>query len=162
MTERHYTGICLKDAITTAACILMLGTSVSSCKNSETVQGAASRPESAETPKTPADLSLDEVISRLNQGLDDTSKQVQAAMAPHAAEIRSRTEEEVSKLFQWEYRVVDLPSSAPAETMQGKLSELGLEGWECISILPQDASLRVTCKRKPPSALAYLKYIPGL
>ena len=44
---------------------------------------------------------------------------------------------------------------------EAKLTELGDEGWECVSFQPVHDGTRVTCKRKPRGALAYLKFIPG-
>jgi hypothetical protein len=74
-----------------------------------------------------------------------------------------RTKEEVEKLFRWEYKVIETPADQSAGALESQLSELGADGWECFHIHTQTSGLvRITCKRKPKSALSYLKYIPGL
>ena len=162
MTVRHYTGFWLKDAITTAACILGIGTTLSACKDSDSGIQAAPVALAENTPAEEKELSLESVIDNLNEQLDQASGQLQEAVKPHAEEIHRQTKEEVDKLFRWEYRVVELPSSASVAKMEQELSVLGEEGWECVSFVQVGERTRVTCKRRPPSAIAYLKYIPGL
>jgi hypothetical protein len=68
----------------------------------------------------------------------------------------------MDKLFRWEYKVVDLAANQDANEFQGQLSLLGDDGWECFSISALLDKTRVTCKRRPKSAISHLKYIPGL
>ena len=160
MTIRHYTGFSLKMAITTAACALVLTLGISACSDSDTPP--QEQAQGAPTVAPEADLSLDTVLDNLNEQLDKASDQVQEAVGPHAEQLQSRTKEEVEKLLRWEYKVMDLAADITAQQMETRLSQVGEEGWECGSVVPVPNGLRVTCKRKPPSALAYLKYIPGL
>ncbi len=161
MTVRHYTGFWLKHAITTAACIATLLTTLSACKDSDSGQ-----PEAPEGPtKIPTQDSIQDslgaVMENLNEQLDQASSHVQQVVAPHAEEIQARTKDEVEKAFRWEYKVQDIPADTSAEAFEAKLTELGDEGWECVSFQPVHDGTRVTCKRKPRGALAYLKFIPG-
>jgi hypothetical protein len=88
---------------------------------------------------------------------------VQNAVAPHADAIQNRTKEEVEKLFRWEYRVVELPSTISSAELELQLSNLGDEGWECFDLAHRPADVtQITCKRRPKSAISYLKYLPGL
>ncbi len=160
MTIRHYTGFSLKMAITTAACALAVTLGISACSDSDTAP--EEQAQSAPTVAPEADLSLDTVLDNLNEQLDKASDHVQEAVGPHADQLQSKTKEEVEKLFRWEYKVMDLPANVTAEQMESRLSQVGEDGWECSSIVSVPNAFRVTCKRKPPSALAYLKYIPGL
>mgnify|MGYP006280103587 CR=1 FL=1 len=162
MTIRHYTGFWLKDAITTAACVFVAAFGLSACSDSDSEVPTESTPAATPQAQSEVDDAIGSVLNNLNQQLEKTSDQVQEAMAPHAEEIQARTKDEVEKLFKWEYKVVDMPASSTPSQMERELSELGAEGWECVSILAVPTGLRVSCKRKPPSALAYLKYIPGL
>jgi len=162
MTVRHYTGFWLKDAITTAACILTLGMSLSACKDSDTPEAEVEPAEAKNTPLPSNEISLDSVIQNLNKHLDTASEHVQGMSVPDTEEIHARTKDEVEKLFRWEYKVQDVPGNPSAESFETTLTTLGDEGWECISFQPIPDGLRVTCKRKPRGALAYLKYIPGL
>lgn len=162
MNARHYTGFWLKHAITTAACVATLLTTLSACKDSDS---GPAEPTTDPT-KIPAEESIQDslgaVMDNLNQQLDQASSQVQQAVAPHAEEIQARTKDEVEKAFRWEYKVQDISSDSSAQEFEAKLTELGDEGWECVSFQPVHDGTRVTCKRKPRGALAYLKFIPGL
>lgn len=160
MTIRHYTGFSLKDAMTTAACALAVALGVSACSDSDS--GQSEPIQEAPTASSEPDLSLDTVLDKLSDQLDRASDQMQGVVGPHAGQIQSQTKDEVEKLFKWEYKVVDLAANITAPQMESELSELGADGWECSSVLSVPTGLRITCKRKPPSALAYLKYIPGL
>jgi hypothetical protein len=102
--------------------------------------------------------------------LDSLSSQYEeavAGVAPRAQQLNQRSQAEIKKLMQWEYRVVEQGVAGAggqhsAEELEATLTELGKEGWECFSVLPFQAGVRITCKRRPPSALAYFKYLPGL
>ncbi len=85
------------------------------------------------------------------------------AVAPHADAVQARTTEEVEKLFRWEYKVIELPHTSDPTNFEASLTTLGNDGWECFHIdrLSAEAT-RITCKRRPKSAISYLKYIPGL
>ena len=151
MARRNYSGFRLKDAIVTSACtgiaVILLG-----CQTPQVDSEAP--PKLIDTPKG---YSLDSVLDSLDTGIRGVSSNV----GPQAEALHSRTKEELAKLFQWEYRVVDLASSLSAEEFEAKLADLGAEGWECFSINTQGATARVSCKRHPPSAISYLKYVPG-
>jgi hypothetical protein len=144
-TERNYTGFWIKDAIATVSCVALLLSSLSACNDS--TNPAAQAPQAAPTEVAVAEsFSLNSLLN----SLEGATSGVQNAVAPHAGALQERTKEEVEKLFQWEYRVI-------------QLAKLGAEGWECFHIASQTAdSTRITCKRRPKSALSYLKYLPGL
>jgi hypothetical protein len=101
-------------------------------------------------------------MSSLNEQIKGASKGVQDAVAPQAEALHKHTKAEVDKLFRWEYRVVDVPVSPDPSELEKRLTELGAENWECFSVVPSPESLRVLCKKRPPSAINYLKYVPGL
>ena len=164
MTTRHYTGFWAKDAITTALCTIALAVFISACSDSDSTDPQSDEAAAPPAPQaaTEVDQAIGTVLENLNEQLEKTSGQVQEAVAPHAEEIQARTKVEVEKLFQWQYKVVDIPAAATASQMESDLTKLGADGWECASIIPVPNGFRVSCKRKPPSALAYLKYIPGL
>jgi len=162
MIERHYTGFSTKHAIATTACGILFILCVSACKDSDSSSVSDPAAPAENTATKASDLSLNEVFSNLNDQLDRASDNVQEAVAPHTERLHAKTKEEVQKLFQWEYKVVDVPATTSASSMEARLNELGEEGWECDSAQNSVSVIRVSCKRKPPSALAYLKYIPGL
>lgn len=132
--------------------VVLLGCGDSS-SNSEHQTGA---PED-QTPST-----LHSVWDQLNGTWSDASKAVQDSVSPHAASLQNQTKEEVEKLFRWEYRVVDIPLALSAEETETQLAVLGSEGWECAAVIAHGENSRYTFKRRPRSALNYLKYIPGL
>jgi hypothetical protein len=152
MARRNYSGFRLKHAIVTSACGLVAATLLG-CQTREVANDAASQPVD-----TPNGYSLDSVLDSLGSGIRGVSSNV----GPQAEALHSATKEELAKLFQWEYRVVDLAIALSAEEFEAKLAELGADGWECFSINTLAESSRVSCKRHPPSAISYLKYVPGL
>ncbi len=177
MNMRHYTGFRLKDAITTTACAIALALIVtlplSACKDSDTplldpTQVADPTPLDSEQDTNlsdgdvPDENSFGSVIKTIHENLERATEQVREAVGPHSEDLQNLTKDEVEKLFRWEYRVKELSIALSAEQFQEELAKLGLEGWECVSFLPQGDKTRVTCKRRPRGALAYLKYIPGL
>jgi hypothetical protein len=87
---------------------------------------------------------------------------MQQALGPHGEVLQDLTKDEMEKLFRWEYRVVDFQGTEPAADSEKRLTELGNEGWECVGFIPSPPATRVICKRRPRSALGYLKLIPGL
>jgi len=157
MAKPNYTGFRLKDAIATNACIATLIILLGACGNPE-AQSPAQPDPTPQSDDPAGGYSLDSVLDSLGSGL----RGVSSNMGPQAEALHSRTKEEFEKLFRWEYRVVDLPGSLPAAEFEGKLGELGMDGWECFSMTPKGGDVRVSCKRHPPSAMSYLKYDPGL
>jgi len=159
MIERHYTGFWPKHAIATTACGLFLIASLSACKDSDKTTAAPVVAQTAATPPAgPSSLSLDSLLTTLG----GATSEVHEAMRPHTDAVQAKTREEVSKLFRWEYKVVELPVATDSVTLQAQLSALGEENWEVIDMTVRDQVNRITCKRRPNSAIGYLKYIPGL
>jgi hypothetical protein len=156
--DRNYTGFWVKDAITTIACAVCLSIALSACNDSTNTPAQA--PQT--TPTNPAPQEGFSINAILNS-LEDAKRGAQDAVAPHADAVQTRTKEEVEKLFRWEYKITELPSDLPAVDLEARLAELGADGWECFDLKERPVNLtRVTCKRRPKSALSYLKYIPGL
>jgi len=158
MAERHYTGFLGKHAIATVACGALFVCGLSGCKDSEKNRASSTQ---AETPVAaqpgPGSFSLGSIL----RGLEGASTDVQDAVRPHADAVQAKTREELDKLFRWEYRVIELPSGVDATTLQSQLSLLGEENWEVIDMSAAGQVTRIVCKRRPDSAIGYLKYIPG-
>lgn len=155
---RDYTGFRVKDAITTIACIITASVILSACNDSTNTPTVVPTPEPTNAPAVES-FSLNSILNSI-QG---ATTEVQQAVGPHADAVQARTKEEVDKLFRWEYRVVEFPTDILSLELEAKLGELGEQGWECFHFGPYSATIsRVTCKRKPKSALSYLKFIPGL
>lgn len=129
----------------------------SGCRN-ERSQVAEKRPTAGATPSlapTPSTGLLDSINSQLNSASEYVS-----SVSPQAKELQNATVEEMDKLFQVEYKVSEISASSTAPQLEKLLADLGKEGWECFSILPENAGLRVVCKRRPRSVLRYLKAVP--
>ena len=156
--DRNYTGFWVKDAITTVACTLLLLTILSAC-NDSTNTPVASAPAAPTTAAIPESFSLHSILN----SIEGATSGVQDAVGPHAGALQARTKEEVDKLFRWEYKVVEVSTSIQTAELETQLGALGAEGWECFDLQPQPSNVtRITCKRRPKSAISYLKYIPGL
>jgi hypothetical protein len=171
---RHYTRFSIKDAIIALCYAGALALPLSACNDSNNPtlntpapsSGQPSNQAPEQTPElAPATPTVQEGFSlnSLLNSLDQATSDVQVAVAPHANAVQARTKEEVDKLFRWEYRVLEVPSETQAPELEARLTKLGDEGWECFDMTQtQTNQTRITCKRRPKSALSYLKYIPGL
>lgn len=158
MAERHYTGFLGKHAIATVVCGAVFTSSLSGCKDSEKTSALPKQPLTPTALQAnPQSFSLSSILS----GLEGAGNEVHDVVRPHADAVQAKTREEVGKLFRWEYKVIEVPSATDASTLQSQLSGLGQENWEVIDISTVGQTMRVTCKRRPDSAIGYLKYLPG-
>ena len=156
MAERHYTGFFTKQAIATVVCSTLFAIAVSGCKDSQKSNTSPS-PSGVPAQASPAPFSLDSILT----GLEGAGSDVQDAVRPHADAVQAKTREEVDKLFQWEYKVMEVPFPGATSALQEQLARLGEENWEVIDMTTVGPVTRITSKRRPRSALGYLKYIPG-
>ncbi len=161
MKMRHYTGFLSKGAIGRVVTLALTFSFLSGCQDERKHQASSPSPTSISTPTT-SGINLQSLTEELARRLGISPDDVNAAIGPHGEVLQAKTKEEMDKLFRWEYRVQDLSSSMPAEEFERRLGELGSDGWDCFSILPEQRSLRLTCKRRPKSAITYLKFLPGL
>lgn len=161
MTAHYYTDIYSKIAIRTARCAVVAVFSLLACTGDNSTS-STSAPQPLPTPaSTPA--STPSFLESIKRSIGDATSEVHQAVAPHANELQTATKDEVKKLHQWEYLVDSVHVTPEGTELQTRLSVLGLERWECFSILPdQQNTLRLTCKRRPYSSLAYLKCLSGL
>lgn len=160
MRERHYTCFLRQRAIIQIRLLSLAAALLTGCNDStNTSQSSAA----ATPPATQIDdLSLSKLLGSISDRVQGASGGVQQALGPQGEVLHDLTKDEFEKLFRWEYRVVDVEGSETAADFEKRLMELGNEGWECFSIAPSASATRITCKRRPRSALGYLKLIPGL
>jgi len=105
---------------------------------------------------------LKDIIDGLHSEIQGATHRAQEAIKPQSEMVQNRTKEEIAKLFRWEYRVTDFPSSMSSAMIEEALTALGDENWECFQMLAVPEGTRAYCKRRPSSAINYLKYVPGL
>ena len=160
MRMRHYTSFWTNGAISAIPLFFFSISALSGCQNN--TKDETPPPATPTTPVAQDSLSFQGILDSMSKGLGVSPSQVQEALAPHGDALHAKTKEEVDKLFRWEYRVQDLPVDLSAEDMEKRLAALGVDGWECFSIVPGTSSTRTTCKRRPKSAITYLKFLPGL
>lgn len=177
MNLPHYTWLGATDAIRRS--VLVAGVFVGVCglllvgcrdttKSGDHSTGVSvTASPSRDSASTPVALAGGGGLDSLIDSLSAQYEEAVSGVAPRAQQLNQRSQAEIKKLMQWEYKVVEqraVDDDGPhsAEELEAILSELGKEGWECFSVLPFQAGVRITCKRRPPSALAYFKYIPGL
>ena len=160
MRERHYTGFWRVGAIIQVHILLLGILMITGCKDSPN-----GTPTTSPSPSATAganDLTVSSLLETLTRRVQGASGGVQQALGPQGEVIQERTKEEVEKLFRWEYRVVETQLGIPAVDFENRLRELGNEGWDCFHISNVSETTRITCKRRPRSALTYLQLIPGL
>lgn len=160
MRERHYTFFSRQRAIIQIHLLSVAALLLTSCNDATNTsqQVATATPSATQID----DLSLSKLLGEISERVQGASGGVQQALGPHGEVLHDVTKDEMEKLFRWEYRVVDLEGLEPAPDFERRLMELGNDGWECFSFVPSGNVTRVTCKRRPRSALGYLKLIPRL
>lgn len=146
-----------KAIIPIAGILLFLGILVG-CDNQQQIVSSGNN---ATIPPTTSNTALESIIDTLNSASD--------VLAPHAETLEQTTQKEVSKLFRWEYKVVDMDISAPATDLESSLNTLGNDNWEClpatsIGVVTAPTSysastLRFYCKRRPRGPLSYLRFV---
>ena len=105
---------------------------------------------------------LQALLEQMQVSVSDASKGAIELLGPHAKTLGNLSSEELSKLFAWRYKVVDLAATTGPEEMERTLGELGAENWECFSILQLTDKIRVSCRKRPASALGYLKHLQSI
>jgi hypothetical protein len=158
--ERYYTGFWRIGAIIQVHILLLGIIAITGCNDSANSPKTAS--PSPSTTAGASSLTVSSLLETLSQRVQGASGGMQQALGPQGEVIQERTKEEVEKLFRWEYRVVETEVGIAAGEMEKRLSELGNEGWDCFHISNAPERTRITCKRRPRSALTYLQLIPGL
>jgi len=94
--------------------------------------------------------------------VDSLHATVNSATSIDPSQLQAQTSDEIQKMMQIEYKVVELQNNASNDELQNTLTKLGQEGWDCFSVLPNAEKYRIVCKRRPKSFLNYLKYVPFL
>ena len=158
MNPRYYNDFSQQKAIIPIASILLFLGILVGCDDQQ--QMVSSR-NTAAIPPTVSNTALDSII--------DTFNSASEVLAPHAETLEQTTQKEVSKLFRWEYKVVDMDISTPATDLEGSLNTLGNDNWEClpatsigVATAPSSYSastLRFYCKRRPRGPLSYLRFV---
>lgn len=105
---------------------------------------------------------LQDILNQMQGTISEASKGAIEALGPHAKTLGNLSTEEVSKLFSWKYKLVQVEANEPPEVMEQALIELGADNWDCFSIIQVADKIRISCKKRPPSALGYLKHLQGL
>jgi hypothetical protein len=78
---------------------------------------------------------------------------------PSREKLSEGAQQEVEKLFVFEYKVAEVKAELPAADLEAALQALGQERWECFALQQQGAMLRLFCKRRPKT---YLRFIPRM
>ncbi len=93
-----------------------------------------------------------DTLNQIQGGYDEAKLQI----GPVAENVTSLTSEQINKIIRYEYKVITLPASSTSEEMEGVLSSIGQERWECFSVIPSEATLKVFCRRLPYALLRSL------
>lgn len=118
--------------------------------------------DAQQTPSSSTDSELSEWLAKgeeLVKQLEPIGQQVTDTVSEGANRVTSSAEEEVQKLFRWEYKVVDIPAEFGATETEAYLMSIGRDRWDCFHIEPRDNKLRAFCKRHPRTPLRYLPYL---
>ncbi len=102
---------------------------------------------------TPEVSQLKDEVHKLVERTSDALNQ----LAPKKDALVGKANDEVDKLFAFEYIVHDLPIKASSDELSTTLNDLGKERWECFSVVDNIDGKQLLCKRRPQS---YLRYVP--
>jgi len=160
MRMGHYTGFSRWGAIVLSVAIGTIITGLTACNNSSKPDGCDHTSKQS-TPCAKTDT-VTGLLETLQAHLGITGGEARDALHDKGQSLQERTQEEVEKLFRWEYRVADLPVNPSAKELEDSLNNLGSDGWECFHLEVATNHLRALCKRRPRGALAYLTLVPGL
>lgn len=94
----------------------------------------------------------EKAMQGIQGGLDQAQQQLDS-LKPVAEDVSQKTQEQVNKVVRFEYKVVALPSDVTSEQLETTLNTLGMERWECFSILPREKGVTVSCRRVPYALL---------
>lgn len=85
----------------------------------------------------------------LGAGLDAIQRQVDSV----APSIQTMKEEQIDSLYKVEYLVKDFSTELSAQEVEATLQQLGLDGWECFSIIHNQTLTtdRYMFKKRPRS-----------
>jgi hypothetical protein len=101
------------------------------------------------------------VLSLLvNLGCDHPDVQRAMNSAQTSIDIEGATSTakgEVEKLFQIDYRVLEISRFASPTELEATLKKMGEERWDCFETIEGATTTQILCKRVPPSYLRYLR-----
>ena len=108
------------------------------------------------------DVDTDKHVDSVKHGVDRTLEGAQQGLdflTPKAKQLKEDAGSEVEKLFEFEYKVVELDGTANADRIQDRLALLGKDRWDCFHVERTDEKLLIMCKRRPKTNLQYLEHI---
>jgi hypothetical protein len=149
MNHRYYNCFIPQKAIMPIAYAAIFLAILGGCNKSENPHQPPTSP--IPNSSSSSDLSFQTLLDSISHASD--------ALAPHAENLEETTKEEVTKLFRWEYKVIDLEISLPAPTVADTLNQLGKENWECLPGATSLQTIRFYCKRRPRGPLSYLRFV---
>jgi hypothetical protein len=149
MNRSYYNCFIPQKAIMPIACAAIFLAILGGCKKSDSSHQALGAPTPDES--NSSNLSFQSILNSISSASD--------ALAPHAESLEETTKEEVTKLFRWEYKVIDLDILLSAPAVADTLNELGNDNWECSTGTPVPQTIRFYCKRRPRGALSYLRFV---
>lgn len=149
MNHRYYNCFIPQKAIMPIACAAIFLAILNGCNKSDSSQLPPDSPVSNSS--SPSDLSFQSILNSISSASD--------ALAPHAESLEETTKEEVTKLFRWEYKVIDLDISLSALAVADALNKIGSDNWECAPGSTALQTIRFYCKRRPKGALSYLRFV---
>ena len=100
---------------------------------------------------------ISDTMKELSDSIGRATDSVLAA-APDTSEVQAKTQDEIDKLTQFEYKVAENDSPA-AEDLEKLLLAQGKDGYECFSVIPKTKGYIVSCKRRPKSVLNQLRVL---
>lgn len=98
-------------------------------------------------------------LQKLTEDLQQVAKETKDALTelvPDTQGVKEGTQQEIEKLFIFEYKIVELAKDSSIQKMEEVLVDLGKDRWECFHIEPVPTGLQVFCKRRPKTPLRYI------
>jgi len=98
-----------------------------------------------------------EIIDSVKQRVGEAIDTAQEILPQKSREVQQMTEEEVSKLQAFEYKVVELNPRPSVVELEVQLRLLGRDKWDCFDLDWIADSVVISCKRRPPSWFRFMQ-----
>jgi hypothetical protein len=134
------------------------------CREEQSEEARAPASHS-EVPADEKAESEDSVISNALDALKNGASKVHEAVEPYASPMKDTAVDSMQKIVAIDYKIIEIDSDDPIPSIEGRLTALGRERWDCSPMPSNEFVSRFLCKRFPLNfyikALSFLPKLAG-
>lgn len=98
-------------------------------------------------------------INTVENTLSEATKKINQLAPSKDSLSPSAAAEQLDRFFTYEYRVIPIDKNMSTSQVEGTLTALGRERWDCFHIQSLEDGSRIFCKRLPRPYVEYLMKI---